>query len=160
MFDPSLASRRNPLSDHRNHPHERHLFCAATPVFRVPDAVAAGWYYRDVFGFEIAWELGDPPTFVCVQREHVAIFLHQTDDESANRARLAGPPSAADLYVFVEDVDKVYAEFSRSGADCRNEPRVYDYGMKDFEVRDLNGYVLTFGQEAEPAEHDEDEPAD
>jgi uncharacterized glyoxalase superfamily protein PhnB len=53
----------------------------------------------------------------------------------------------AGLYIFVEDVDAAYEELQGRGADILTPPTVCAYGMKDFDVRDLSGTVLTFGAE-------------
>lgn len=119
----------------------------ATPIFRVPDARAAADYYRDFLGFSPTFSMGEPPTFCKVERGPVAIFLFQTPDTAANTYRSALSEKFADLYVFVKDVDAIHAELSGRGADCLAEPKDYSYGMRDFNIRDLNGYILTFGQE-------------
>jgi len=54
---------------------------------------------------------------------------------------------ALDAYIWVDDVDGLHAEFQRSGADIVAPPVMRIYGMKELEVRDLDGYVLCFGEE-------------
>ena len=56
-------------------------------------------------------------------------------------------PEAIDAYLWVDDVDALYAEFLRSQADIVMPPTVRIYAMKEIEVRDLDGYVLCFGQD-------------
>ena len=51
-----------------------------------------------------------------------------------------------DAYLWVGNVDALYAEFQASGADIIAPPVVRIYGMREIEVRDLDGYVLCFGQ--------------
>lgn len=122
------------------------VFCA-TPILHVPDGQKAADYYKDVLGFTLAWGMGDPLTFCKMERGKVEIFLFQTPEEASNTYRAKLSPQFADLYLFVRDVDAIYAELKERGADCLAEPKDYDYGMRDFNVRDLNGYILTFGQE-------------
>jgi uncharacterized glyoxalase superfamily protein PhnB len=47
--------------------------------------------------------------------------------------------------VFVRDVDAVYAELAARGARIVKPPQNYDYGMRDFDLIDLDGNQLTFG---------------
>jgi uncharacterized glyoxalase superfamily protein PhnB len=47
--------------------------------------------------------------------------------------------------VFVRDVDAVYAELEARGAKLVSRPQNYDYGMRDFDLVDLDGNQLTFG---------------
>ena len=119
----------------------------ATPIFHVPDGQKAAEYYKDVLGFTLAWGMDDPLTFCKMEHGHVSIFLFQTPDEASNTYRAGLSPKFADLYIFVSDVDAIYAALKGRGADCKAAPKDYDYGMRDFNVRDLNGYILTFGQE-------------
>jgi hypothetical protein len=48
----------------------------------------------------------------------------------------------------VEDVDSLYDELRRRGAKLLNAPRDYDYGMRDFNVADIDGNELCFGMES------------
>ena len=47
--------------------------------------------------------------------------------------------------MFVRDVDAVYAELAARGARIVKPPQNYDYGMRDFDLIDLDGNQLTFG---------------
>lgn len=124
------------------------IFCAS-PIFHVPDGKKAADYYTNILGFTLAWSMGDPPTFCKVERDNLAIFLFQTPEPASNTYRAALSAKFADLYIFVRDVDSIFAELKGRGADCLAEPKDYDYGMRDFNLRDLNGYILTFGQEVQ-----------
>ncbi|MEM7298907.1 MAG: VOC family protein, partial [Bacteroidota bacterium] len=57
-------------------------------------------------------------------------------------------PSAnhTSLFIFVHDVDALYDEYQKSGANITNPIADRDYGMRDFDVTDPNGYILAFGQ--------------
>ncbi|HVH80129.1 MAG TPA: VOC family protein, partial [Stellaceae bacterium] len=52
------------------------------------------------------------------------------------------------LCVFVDDVDALHAEFATRGARIVAPPQDYDYGMRDFDVADLDGNRVTFGMES------------
>ena len=43
-------------------------------------------------------------------------------------------------------VDSVYAELAARGANVIKPPQNYDYGMRDFDVLDLDGNHHTFGE--------------
>jgi hypothetical protein len=49
------------------------------------------------------------------------------------------------ICVFAGDVDAVYAELAARGARIVKPPQNYDYGMRDFDLIDLDGNQLTFG---------------
>jgi uncharacterized glyoxalase superfamily protein PhnB len=54
-------------------------------------------------------------------------------------------PGHGGICVFVRDVDRVHAELAERGANVIKPPQNYDYGMRDFDVTDLDGNHLTFG---------------
>ena len=118
------------------------------PYFFVPDVVAAANFYRDTLGFDYERFWGEPPRFCMVQRGGVVIMLSQIE----NRA-LVRPNSAADreggawdAYIWVADADALHAEFVAKGATIARGLCDQDYGCRDFDVLDLNGYRLCFGQ--------------
>jgi uncharacterized glyoxalase superfamily protein PhnB len=49
------------------------------------------------------------------------------------------------ICVFVRDVNAVHAELAARGAGIVKPPQNYDYGMRDFDLIDLDGNQLTFG---------------
>lgn len=117
---------------------KRFLKCAS--VLPVDDAVATAEFYRDTLGFEIAFTWGDPPYYAIVARgDGVGIHLSEREDTS----RRIQPCS---VYIFVDDVDAVYEEYKTNGLEMFAPPEDQEYGMREFEVRDMNGHFLTFGQ--------------
>jgi uncharacterized glyoxalase superfamily protein PhnB len=57
-------------------------------------------------------------------------------------------PGQQAMNVFVADVDALYQELKDRGARLLNEPKDYAYGMRDFNVADLDGNELCFGMES------------
>ena len=50
--------------------------------------------------------------------------------------------------IFVTDVEALYEELKSRGARAINGPKDYPYGMRDFDVLDLDGNHLCFGMES------------
>jgi len=50
--------------------------------------------------------------------------------------------------VFVTDVDALFQELKSRGARILSEPKDYPYGMRDFDINDLDGNQLCFGMES------------
>ena len=48
------------------------------------------------------------------------------------------------LYIQVEDVDKKYKELIEKGLIMSSRPRTWDWGRREFVVKDLDGYKLCF----------------
>jgi hypothetical protein len=60
--------------------------------------------------------------------------------------RLVEPEGEAwDAYIWVENADELYAEFSGKGVKIARSICDQEYGCRDFDVEDCNGYRLCFG---------------
>ena len=118
------------------------------PVFIVDDVVAAAAYYRDKLGFAYDRLWGEPPGFCMVCRSRVVIMLSQGEKTGLMRPnRLADPEDAMwDAYVWVENADTLAAEFKSRDVTIVRDVCDREYGCRDFEVEDCNGYRLCFGQ--------------
>jgi len=114
------------------------MMVGAASVFVVSDIVKSIEHYRDALGFAVTFQYGTPTFYVCLCRDEVALHLvagHKTKRLPGNGA----------ICVFVRDVDAVHAELAARGANVIKPPQNYDYGMRDFDVVDLDGNQLTFG---------------
>ena len=114
------------------------MMVGAATVFVVTDVAKSTEHYRDVLGFAVTFEWGTPTSYVCLCRDEVALHLLS----SSRTSRLAGNGA---ICVFVRDVDAVYTELAARGARIVKPPQNYDYGMRDFDLNDLDGNQLTFG---------------
>ena len=54
-------------------------------------------------------------------------------------------PGHGAVNVFVTNVDALYEELKLRGARTLNTPKDYPYGMRDFDIEDLDGNRLCFG---------------
>ena len=112
--------------------------CGAATVFVVEDVPRSVEHYRDTLGFQVEFTYGEPTFYAGVERGAVTIHLH-----AASHAKR--PPGQGAVNVFVTDVDALYRELREQGARTLNEPKDYPYGMRDFDVEDLDGNHLCFG---------------
>jgi uncharacterized glyoxalase superfamily protein PhnB len=115
--------------------------CAAATVFVVQDVLRSVEHYRDVLGFKVEFTYGEPTFYAGVERDNVDIHL-----QAANQTKRQ--PGQGAVNVFVTDVDALYQELKSRGARVLNEPKDYPYGMRDFDVNDLDGNHLCFGMES------------
>ncbi len=115
--------------------------CGAAPVFVVQDVLRSVEHFRDVLGFRTEFTYGNPTFYAGVERDNVVIHL-QAAIESKRK------PGQGAVNVFVTDVDALYNELKSRGANTLNEPKDYPYGMRDFDVHDLDGNALCFGMES------------
>ncbi|MEM9026935.1 MAG: VOC family protein [Pseudomonadota bacterium] len=114
-------------------------------VLQVRDVVASAKFYRESLGFTGHSLWGEPPCFGIVGRGTVTVFLDQIapDKEITLNHYWAA-------YIYVEDVNALVDEFRNRGAEILREPEDQPYGCRDFDVRDLDGHVIAFGQDLVP----------
>ena len=118
------------------------MLLGAATIFTVRDLAASVAHYRDVFGFTVTFQYGEPAFYACLCRDEVAIHL---------RAGTGWTPGNGAIAVFVKDVDALHAELIGRGVKVLKPPQDYDYGMRDFDVTDPDGNQLTFGMETQSA---------
>lgn len=111
----------------------------ASPVLGVKNVRQAAEYYRDVLGFSLdpvdgvfqptPDELGG--VYGIVKREGVWIHFQIRRGELPQRTRQL---MEGDVYLYVENLDALYAELVQRGAILLQVPRVAPYG-----IREING---------------------
>jgi catechol 2,3-dioxygenase-like lactoylglutathione lyase family enzyme len=107
---------------------------AGLAVSDIPTAVD---YYVTKLGFQHAFDWGEPPTFAGVTLGRVQIFL----------GKGAPTPSSETgaVYFLVGDADQLYEFHRAKGVEIAEPIDDRPYGIRDYTVRDLYGYHLTFG---------------
>jgi uncharacterized glyoxalase superfamily protein PhnB len=122
------------------------------PYFIVDDVVATANHYRDKLGFQFERFWGEPPCFCMVHRNGVVVMLSQLSKTGVMRPNGRALPEADDAwdaYIWVEEADALFAEFAANGVNIARGLCDQEYGCRDFDVLDNNGYRLCFGQPLE-----------
>ena len=101
----------------------------------VSDIPAAVDFYTARLGFALGFTWGDPPTFAGVNLGKVQMFLQKGTPE----------PKGCAVHFLVGDADMLYEFHRANGVDIAMEIGDREYGIRDYVVRDLHGYYLTFG---------------
>jgi catechol 2,3-dioxygenase-like lactoylglutathione lyase family enzyme len=120
------------------------------PFFIVNDVPAALAFYRDCLGFDVIFQGPEPDDifFGIVQRGAAMIMFkavgvapvpNYTRDVKQGIARW-------DAYLDVPDPDALAAEFSSRNVEFFEPVKVTDDGLRGFELKDADGYVLFFGR--------------
>lgn len=120
------------------------------PCFIVDDVVATADYYRDKLGFQYERFWGEPPCFTMVSRRGVTIMLNQLpgrDPRQRMRPNSLVVPDEGcwDAYVWIDDADMLYDEYQRKGVKIARPICDQEYGCRDFDIEDVNGYRICFG---------------
>lgn len=126
---------------------DQHELHGAQAVLFVTDVRKTLDFYRDVLGFHIDFESGDPPT-------HARVSSGDRNHASAARIRFQAAPAgvlvvpSCYLYVHVGRLIDGYFQMCRDrGVKIVSEPNDRPWGLREFEISDCNGYKLTFAAE-------------
>jgi uncharacterized glyoxalase superfamily protein PhnB len=100
-------------------------------------------YFVGKLGFESDFGWGDPPVYAGVRAGDVEIyFTHDPATSSAIRERGLAP----DVFLWVSDIDRVYARHCANGAEIVEELSERPWGARQYVVREPNGYHLKIAQ--------------
>ena len=116
------------------------------PFFIVKDVAAALSFYRDRLGFEVTFqEPAHNPFFAIVSRGGAMIMLKSVGVTALPNCERQ-PDARWDAYLSVPDPDELAAEFSSRGVAFSAPLQDTHDGLRGFELKDTDGYVLFFGR--------------
>ena len=126
---------------------------AMVPMLAVADLGRTMRFYCDELGFKVAntsTRSGDPAIVWCMlRRDRVSLMFNgpgaRIGDEPPGR-----PGDFQILYFYPDDVRALHAGWKAKGLPV-TDLRVTTYCMREFELRDPDGYRLWFGEETTAA---------
>ncbi|MGH9949589.1 MAG: VOC family protein, partial [Pyrinomonadaceae bacterium] len=117
----------------------------ASPFFIVRNVPAAFAFYCDKLGFEVTFQAEpDDLFFGIVKRGGAMIFLKDIGVEPLPNHRRDVKKGIArwDAYVYVPDPDALAAEFAANGVEFSEPLKDTQDGLRGFELKDADNYVL------------------
>ncbi len=128
----------------------RPLISGISPFFIVNDVPTSLAFYKDQLGFEITFQGPEPDDifFGIVRRDGAQILMkaigvapvpNYTRDIKQGIARW-------DAFVHVADVDALAAEYAARNVEFFQPLQDTDDGLRGFEIKDADGYLLFFGR--------------
>jgi catechol 2,3-dioxygenase-like lactoylglutathione lyase family enzyme len=125
------------------------------PFFIVRDVPAALAFYRDRLGFDITFQgPGEEDIFFgIVQRGAAMIMVKSIGVEPVpNYTRDIKKGIARwDAYLYVPDPDALAAEYASRNVEFFTPLGDNDDGLRGFEIKDADGYLLYFGRLKNPS---------
>lgn len=116
-----------------------------SPFFIVANVPAALSFYRDMLDFEVTFqEPADEPFFAIVRREGAMIMMKSVGVEPLPNSRRERQ-ARWDAYLDVPDPDALAAEYASRGVTFSVPLKDTHEGLRGFELKDADGYVLFFG---------------
>lgn len=112
-------------------------------MIHVPDVRATvDWYRRIGFAVRATYDDGTPTgfSFAIMSFGESEVMFNQGGATSDKRRR------EVDLYLETDNIDEVY-DLLKDRVDVVETPGDKFYGMREFIIRDLNRFWITFGQQ-------------
>lgn len=137
-------------------------FRKMTPTLSVKDITKTVNYYQNILGFQLEILVSaDTHTMEYIlleTEEYLYAMLHRDDfyimflKESSfkeNITALENSDIGASVlfYIEVEKIDELYTTFQDSPIEIVKELTTTWYGMREFYIKDCNGYVLSFAEQ-------------
>jgi uncharacterized glyoxalase superfamily protein PhnB len=111
------------------------------PMIHVPDVAATvEWYQSIGFGVDDTYgNDGDGLSFAMLSFGSSQVMFNEGGSTSASRRR------EVDLYIYTDGVDQVYEQL-KDKVEVIEGPHDTFYGMREFILRDLNRFWITFAE--------------
>lgn len=106
----------------------------ALPELPFDNVAAAVTYYREVLGFSINYQQDD---LGVMDRDAITILLIQRTEKHKGIGSFG---------TYVSNVDALYAELLAKNAGILGPPVSYPWGLRNFQILDLEGNRITFSQ--------------
>jgi len=107
-------------------------------------------YYTTTLGFEL---LNEMEGWAAIARNGVELMFSLPIDRPDPASKFTKPTLTGSLYFRTDDIDTLWLDLKEK-ANILYPIADFDYGMREFAILDINGYVLQFGQEIEALELD------
>jgi catechol 2,3-dioxygenase-like lactoylglutathione lyase family enzyme len=105
-------------------------------------------FYTDILGFKVDGTFPeDMPTWAGLNSGNARVMLSTFDG-------VTEPHLTGVIYMYPDDLTAAW-ERLKGAAPVVEPPTTREYGMREFSIRDPNGYLITFGQSEE---HDHERP--
>jgi uncharacterized glyoxalase superfamily protein PhnB len=113
------------------------------PQFFTMDLPATLAYYAEKLGFDCVGTWHDPPVYAIVARDQHRIHFRSAEPPSPHPEKY--DDELLDAYVFVDDADKLYAEYAARGVEFTRALANTPWHSREFVVKDGDGRLLAFG---------------
>jgi uncharacterized glyoxalase superfamily protein PhnB len=118
-------------------------FTGLVPIMESWDMLATINFYTNTLGFRLEGkgEANGAINFAMLNKDMVYIIFRSPNEHLGYQ----GPEFSGQLYIYTSDVDIVW-QFVQGRAHVVYPIESFKHGMREFAIRDNNGYILTFGK--------------
>lgn len=116
------------------------------PLLNVEDVPRSIAFYREHLGFQVVseWESGGRVRWASLEAHGIVLMLNEPDEICSGERRARGTYGDAVFYFTVDDVNALHRRLKHKQIPV-GSLRDEHYGMREFYVRDPDGYELGFG---------------
>jgi catechol 2,3-dioxygenase-like lactoylglutathione lyase family enzyme len=135
------------MDDNRTLP-TRPSTAAISPFFIVSSVDRTIAFYCGKLGFQVTFQEPDQnPFFAIMRRDGAQLFVKAVGENTPPLPNSQRHPSARwDAFVYAPDPDALAAEFASHGAIFSAPLRDTHDGLRGFEIKEPDGYILFFGR--------------
>ena len=120
---------------------------AISPFFVVSNVDQTIAFYREKLGFETTYQQPEQNPFAAIMlRDGAQIFFKSQGNITPVPNSKRHPFLRWDAFVYAPDPDALAAEFTDHGAAFSEPLKDTSDGLRGFELKDPDGYVLFFGR--------------
>ena len=116
----------------------------AVPVIASNDVAGSVDYFVRVLGFERQWVWGEPPVYAGVRSGDAILYISH---DAAYVDAIRNLRLAPDIYIWVDDVETLYAQHLSTGAEIIEKVETKPWGTRQYTIREPNGYRLKFASD-------------
>lgn len=131
-----------------------------TPNFEVRDIKETVNFYQNTLGFTLVMAVpetqdkvdqslaeGENYVYALVSKDNVELMFQRTDSfkEDLKMSKEFPIGASVSFYMEIEGLDNFYNGI-KNQVDEKTEPKTTWYGMKEFYIKDPNGYILGFAE--------------
>lgn len=123
-----------------------------TPNIMVEDVNATAAYYNELFGFEVIMKIPEEGIYdwAMIQKDEVSLMLQSVKSltEEYDLFMKKGIGGSLTFFITMNNIDELF-EKVKDKVKIIKGLEVTFYGMKEFTIEDLNGYIVTFAERVE-----------
>lgn len=119
------------------------------PMLEASDLRETIRFYTEVLGFtrQAVYPDAESMIWASLTKDDIDLMFTARNDHSTS----AEPTLTGSLYFATDSVDEIWEALKDRGA-LEYPIENFPYGMREFAIRECNGYLLQFGQEIPPSE--------
>lgn len=116
---------------------------SAVPVIGTDNIENSLSYYTGVLGFAFDFKYGEPPVYAGVKSGNVEIYI--CNDPAMTRG-IKEKQLVPEIFIWVSNAEELYQEHISKGAEVVETLSDRPWGVRQYVIREINGYHLKFAQ--------------